>query len=82
MVAQAWTPKRAAAKSRRKLRSIREQLYGIAYLWGDFDNYAVMLVDEILDSVTALRKSLPTTLRRMRHEKVTQNDPGRGKRDP
>jgi hypoxanthine phosphoribosyltransferase len=58
MVAQAWTPKRAAAKSRRKLKSIREQLYGIAYLWGDFDNYTVVLVDEILDSVNSLEEAI------------------------
>lgn len=58
MVAQAWTPKRAAARSRRKLQSIREQLYGIAYIWGDFDNYTVILVDNILDSVNSLEEAI------------------------
>ncbi|UJX43058.1 hypothetical protein K9F62_10425 [Desulfovibrio sp. JY] len=46
---QAWTPKRAAAKTRRKIKAIREQLEGIANIWGGEDNYIDTLVSEAME---------------------------------
>ncbi len=47
MARQVWTPKRAAAKSRRKVEAARRLLQEIAYEWGEVDNYVVLAVENI-----------------------------------
>ena len=58
MATQLWTPKRAAAKSRRKIEASRKLLQEVAYQWGDVDNYLVLLVDGLLESLDALKEAI------------------------
>jgi len=55
---QAWTPKRAASKTRRKITAIREQLEGIAYIWGGEDNYIDTLVGEAMEHMDGIQKAV------------------------
>ena len=59
---QQWTPKRAAAKAQRKLKAAREQLYGIAYLWGDEDRLIDILVDEVLEKLNSIQEAIAERL--------------------
>lgn len=62
MATQQWTPKRAAAKAQRKLKAAREQLYGIAYLWGDEDRLIDILVDEVLEKLNSIQEAIAERL--------------------
>ena len=58
MAKQSWTPKRAAAKSRRKIEAVRKLLLDIAYIWGGDDNYIVLLVDNAISSLDELKETI------------------------
>lgn len=58
MAMQSWTPKRAAAKSRRKIEAVRTLLLGIAYEWSDEDNYIITLVDDVIASLNELKEAI------------------------
>lgn len=55
---QAWTPKRAAAKTRRKINAIRDHLDGIAYIWGGEDNYIDTLVGEAKEHLDGIQAAM------------------------
>lgn len=63
MARQSWTPKRAAAKSFRKIEAARKLLLEVAYQWGEVDNYAVILVDGLLESLDALKETIDERLK-------------------
>ncbi|KAF5034854.1 hypothetical protein DSECCO2_591700 [anaerobic digester metagenome] len=58
MATQSWTPKRAAAKSRRKIEAMRKLFLDVAYIWGDEDNYIVLLVDKALSSLDEMKEAI------------------------
>ncbi|MHC1792040.1 hypothetical protein [Solidesulfovibrio sp.] len=58
MARQSWTPKRAAAKSRRKIEAARKLLLEIVQTWDDGDNYLVTLVDEVIAPLDALKEAI------------------------
>jgi hypothetical protein len=58
MARQSWTPKRAAAKSRRKIEAARKLLLGIACEWDDEDNFLVTLVDEVIAPLDVLKEAI------------------------
>lgn len=62
MATQQWTPKRAAAKAQRKLKAAREQLYGIAYLWGDEERLIDVLVDDALETLNSIQDAIAERL--------------------
>ncbi len=58
MARQSWTPKRAAAKSLRKIEAARKLLLEISCEWGDEDNFLVTLVGEVIEPLDALKEAI------------------------
>lgn len=53
-----WTPKRAAAVSRRNLAAMRKGLISIAGQWGDIDQTVVDRCDELVAEIDAFERDI------------------------